>query len=84
MQYNFDEVIDRSGTDSLKWENINMFYPDAKKDVLSMWVADMDFACASPILEAIKKRVDRQILGYCHVSNERFFKCGNRLVCTSI
>ncbi|OLQ95808.1 cystathionine beta-lyase [Vibrio ponticus] len=72
MKYNFDNIVDRSGTDSMKWEHISMFYPKAQDDVLSMWVADMDFACAPQILDAIKQRTDRQILGYSHSSNEQF------------
>lgn len=59
MQYrhNFDEVINRRGTDSGKW---NMF----PEELLPMWVADTDFACPEPILNALKKRIDHRILGY--------------------
>lgn len=74
MKYDFNQITDRSGTDSLKWEHINMYFPDARKDVLSMWVADMDFACAPPILDAIHRRLDRQILGYSHASNESYLR----------
>lgn len=74
MKYDFDTIIDRNGTDSLKWENINLFFPEAHENVLSMWVADMDFACAPQILRAIEKRLGRQILGYSHASNEEFLK----------
>jgi len=57
MQYDFDKIIDRQGTNALKWE----IYP---KDVLPLWVADMDFAVAPPIIEQIKKRLEHPIFGY--------------------
>ncbi len=62
MVYDFDTVIDRMGTSSSKWSY-------AKKmcgydDVLPMWVADMDFACAPEIVAAIKERAAHPIYGY--------------------
>ena len=56
MLYNFDEVIDRRGTGSLKWH-----YSD---DTIPLWVADMDFKAAPPILAAMDAIVQRGILGY--------------------
>lgn len=56
MKYNFDEIIDRRNTGSLKW--------DVKENVLPMWVADMDFKAAPCIRKAIKKRLDHGIFGY--------------------
>lgn len=56
MQYNFDQVIDRSNTGSIKWH-----YED---DTIPLWVADMDFKAAQPILDSITKVVDHGILGY--------------------
>lgn len=56
MQYNFDQVIDRSNTGSIKWH-----YED---DTIPLWVADMDFKSAQPILDSITKVVDHGILGY--------------------
>ncbi|MDR2869464.1 MAG: hypothetical protein LBV04_03345, partial [Deferribacteraceae bacterium] len=61
MQYDFDKIIDRKGTHSAKLE---ILPKDAPEDALSLWVADMDFACADPILEALHARVDRKIFGY--------------------
>ena len=61
MKYNFDEVIDRSGTHAVKLEALPQ---GASDDVLSLWVADMDFPCAEPIIEALHRRVDRRIFGY--------------------
>ena len=56
MQYNFDEIIDRRGTGSLKWH-----YSD---DTIPLWVADMDFKAAPPVLDSVQRVVDHGILGY--------------------
>ena len=53
MKYNFDEVIDRKGTHAMKVERLPK---GADKDSLALWVADMDFACAEPILKALHER----------------------------
>ena len=50
MKYNFDELTERRGTSCVKWDES----PSA--DVIPMWVADMDFAVAPAIQEAIRKR----------------------------
>lgn len=70
MKYNFDEIIDRSGTCSSKWERYSGRFSDYKIDenkALSMWVADMDFRCMPEIIQALHNRVDHGIFGY---SNE--------------
>lgn len=64
MKYNFDEVIDRKGTHAVKVERLPK---GADKDSLALWVADMDFACAEPILKALHERIDRKIFGLYHV-----------------
>ena len=56
MQYNFDEVIDRRDTGSLKWH-----YND---NTIALWVADMDFKAAAPILSAVEQVMQHGILGY--------------------
>lgn len=56
MNYNFDEVINRRNTNSLKW--------DIKDNELPMWVADMDFQTAPEIKKAIIKRAEHGIFGY--------------------
>ena len=56
MQYNFDEIIDRRDTGSLKWH-----YGD---DTIALWVADMDFKAAAPVLSAVEQVVQHGILGY--------------------
>lgn len=62
MTYNFDEVLDRDGTNSVKWEYYkDMFGTD---DVLPLWVADMDFPCPPGVTEALVKRAQHPIYGY--------------------
>ena len=56
MLYNFDEIIDRRDTGSFKWH-----YSD---DTIPLWVADMDFKTAQPILKAIEQVTQHGILGY--------------------
>ena len=62
--YNFDEITDRSGTLSCKW--------DIAEGELPMWIADMDFAVAEPIREAICKRAEHGIYGYSYTPDEYF------------
>lgn len=74
MKNSFDEEYDRKGTNSVKWEFIQgeedlirweytdrCFGPDR---VLPMWVADMDFRCPEPVVEALIKRAEHGIYGY--------------------
>jgi cystathionine beta-lyase len=58
MTFNFDRPPDRLGTDSQKWQKY------AGREILPMWVADMDFEVAPPITEAIRRRLDHPIFGY--------------------
>ena len=62
-KYNFDEIVNRSNTNSLKYDDLP---PTAPKDkvIVPMTVADMDFACPQPILDALKDRIDKRILAY--------------------
>ena len=62
MKYNFDEIIDRSHTAAVKWDGLNEVW--GRTDLIPMWVADMDFATAPFVLEAIKKRCENPVLGY--------------------
>ena len=64
MTFDFDQIIDRSGTDSYKWDNAG------GPDVISLWVADMDFKAAPCILEALERRVEHGIFGYVNVPEE--------------
>jgi len=62
MKYNFDEKHDRSNNQSIKYNNIEEMF--GNKDVLPMWVADMDFKTAQPIIDALQERVQQGIYGY--------------------
>ena len=62
MKYDFDEVIDRSGTNSYKW--------DIGADELPMWVADMDFRTAPEITEAVVRRAEHGVFGYSTIPDE--------------
>jgi cystathionine beta-lyase len=57
MAYNFDEIIDRRNSNSLKWTQ----YPS---DVIPLWVADMDFRSPAPIINALQAVLDHGVLGY--------------------
>lgn len=57
MKYDFDQVIERRNTDSIKWG----YY---QEDVIPLWVADMDFRSAEPIIQALRRRVDHGVFGY--------------------
>jgi cystathionine beta-lyase len=58
MPNDFDRPIDRQGTASLKWDKY------AHRDIIPMWVADMDFAAPSVVLDALHQRIDHGVLGY--------------------
>lgn len=58
MHTDFDEVVDRRGTGSDKWDQY------AGQDVLPMWVADMDFRAPPAVLRALHARVDHGVFGY--------------------
>ena len=60
MSY-FDEIIDRRGTNSVKWDEAS------DGDVLPMWVADMDFRTAPAVRKAVERRARHGIFGYVHV-----------------
>lgn len=57
MPYDFDCIVDRCGTDSVKW----CYYPP---DALPLWVADMDFRSPEPVIAALHERVQHGVFGY--------------------
>ena len=61
-QYNFDEIIERKGTDCFKWDALQAMY--GRDDLTPMWVADMDFRSPDFVMEAIRKRCNHEVLGY--------------------
>ncbi|AMM91880.1 MalY/PatB family protein [Peribacillus simplex] len=62
MKYNFDQEIRRLNTDCEKWDKLESQF--GVKDVIPMWVADMDFQSPQPIIEALKQRVEHGVYGY--------------------
>jgi len=62
MKYDFDRVCDRRNTNCVKWDAVSSVF--GRDDVLPMWVADMDFPVAQPIVEALNKRVEHDFYGY--------------------
>nr|WP_311457320.1 MalY/PatB family protein [uncultured Capnocytophaga sp.] len=67
MKYNFDEVIDRRGSDSLKLEALLPRW--GREDLIPMWVADMDFRTPPFIIDSVKKRIECEIFGYTEKPN---------------
>lgn len=65
MKYNFDERVDRRGSNSCKWD-------DAAEGVLPLWVADMDFRAAPAILKSLQDRVEHGIFGYVSVPDSYY------------
>jgi cystathionine beta-lyase len=58
MDFDFDASPDRRGSDSVKWSRY------AGRDVLPLWVADMDFPAPPAVIEALHRRVEHGVLGY--------------------
>lgn len=66
MKYDFDKIVPRRGTNSVKWDV-------AKEDgIIPMWVADMDFQAAPCIRQALKERMDHGVFGYTLVPNSYY------------
>jgi cystathionine beta-lyase len=70
MKYNFDTIIDRTNTNSLKFD----FAVERGRpaDVLPLWVADMDFPAPQPVLDALHKAVDHGIFGYSETKEDYY------------
>lgn len=62
-RYDFDEVIERRGTGALKTDRLQERF--GREDLLAAWVADMDFATPPFIINALRKRLEHPIFGYC-------------------
>lgn len=72
--YDFDEFVDRHGTDSLKFDRAEDRH--RSPDLLSLWVADMDFRAPDEVLEALEARVRHGIFGYTEPGPEYFEAIG--------
>lgn len=62
MNIDFDTIVDRRNTNSVKWDLAEKLTGVA--DALPMWVADMDFPAPAPVLDALQRRVSHGIFGY--------------------
>ena len=62
MNYNFDELVERKGTNCIKYDANERFF--GKDDILPLWVADMDFKTPDFIIKAIKERLNHEVFGY--------------------
>ncbi|WP_043931999.1 MalY/PatB family protein [Bacillus sp. EB01] len=82
MKYNFDEIIDRRGTNAMNTDGFreyifkaskDMVFPFKDEEFIRMWVADMEFAAPPEIIQAIKDRADKQIFGYTKVFDPNYY-----------
>ncbi|WP_105633380.1 MalY/PatB family protein [Cronobacter dublinensis] len=82
MKYDFDEVVDRTGTDSLTVDGWREYmFGDHESPApevpasgfINLWVADMAFPTPEPVLEAIRSRLDKKILGYTRVFDRDYY-----------
>lgn len=62
MNFDFDTVVNREGTASLKWEGRNAYF--GSQDLLPLWVADMDFAVPEAVSRAVQERAKHPVFGY--------------------
>jgi len=62
MKYDFDRLVDRRNTNSSKWDLSHIMF--GREDLLNMWVADMDFPCPEPVVQALSRRVEHPFYGY--------------------
>lgn len=68
MKYDFNQICDRKNTNCFKWDFIQSIF--GNDDVIPMWVADMDFPVAIPIVEALKRRAEHEFYGYTKASTD--------------
>ena len=82
MKYNFDEIIDRKGTNAMNTDGFreyifnapaSMRFPYEDDEFVRMWVADMEFATPPEIIQAIKDRVAKRIFGYTKVFDPNYY-----------
>lgn len=87
MTYDFDEIIDRKHTNALNTDGFRgcifhdfegkKTFPFKDDEFVRMWVADMEFAMCPAIIQAIKDRADKRIIGYSQVFEPEFFQAYN-------
>ena len=62
MQYDFDKMVDRKGSGSVKVDGLKKVF--GKEDLVPMWVADMDFETPDFVVDALKLRLEHPVFGY--------------------
>jgi cysteine-S-conjugate beta-lyase len=62
VKYDFDAYVNRIGTASVKWDELETRF--GSRDLISMWVADMDFLCPKPVIDALTERTLHGVYGY--------------------
>jgi cystathionine beta-lyase len=77
MKYDFNKIYSRDNTNSDKWDNLEKIF--GSWDTIPMWVADMDFPAAEPIVEALKKRAAHEFYGYTRAGSTLIEAVINRL-----
>ena len=88
MKYNFDEIVDRRHTNAMNTDGFRGYifhdfegkkkFPFKDEEFIRMWVADMEFAMCPHIIDAIKERLDKRILGYSQVFEQEFYDAYNK------
>lgn len=71
----FDREFDRGSTHDLKWQRAGVeayLSQSVREDMIPMWIADTDFGCMKGIVEAVKKRAEHEIYGYCTPGRDFF------------
>ena len=66
--YDFDRIVDRHGTNAVKYDTLTDVF--GSKELLPLWVADMDFATPDFILDALRRRLDHPVLGYTQLPDD--------------
>ena len=69
MQSIFDEKWNRTGTGTIKWKASD----EGRKDIIPMGIADMEFATAPCVIEAVRRRMEHPLFGYFNLDN-RFYE----------
>ena len=87
--YDFDRIVDRHGTNAVKYDALTDVF--GSKELLPLWVADMDFATPDFILDALRRRLDHPVLGYTQLPDDYYHpfrlvpeQMGRRVVCNPL
>lgn len=83
MKYNFDEIIDRRGTNCMNTDGFReyifhadetMQFPYRDEEFVRMWIADMEFATPEVVIDAMRARLDKRIFGYTKIFDPEYYK----------